>query len=42
MAEKEVVQVPFFAQFLESQEKPTTTTRHKTLKFPSDIDEWDD
>lgn len=41
MAEKETVQVPFFAQFLETQEK-STTTRHKTLKFPSDIDEWDD
>jgi hypothetical protein len=37
---KEIVQ-PFFAQFLESQEKPSDA-RGRTLKFPSDWDEWDD
>jgi len=38
MEEKNPVQEPFFAQFLESQEAPVHPVG-RTLKFPSDTDE---
>ena len=39
------IQVPFFVRFLEQQEALAVQTGVKagrTLKFPSDTDEWDD
>lgn len=39
MDQNEVVQ-PFFAQFLEEQEA-VIHAPGRTLKFPSDTDEWD-
>ena len=38
MEEKDVAQVPFFAHFLESQEKVLSPIG-RSLKFPSDTDE---
>ena len=38
MEEKDVAQIPFFAQFLESQEKVLTPIG-RSLKYPSDTDE---
>jgi hypothetical protein len=40
MDQKNEIVQPFFAQFLESQEDPTEVLG-RTLKFPSDKDEWD-
>ena len=39
MAEKDVTQLPFFAQFLESQDDLVPVI-NRTLKYPSDSDEW--
>jgi len=41
MEEKKEIIEPFFANYLETQEKPSGS-RGRTLKFPSDWDEWDD
>ncbi len=37
---KEVKSVPFFARFIEKQDRPADKASFDTLKFPSDWEEW--